>query len=331
MARRQDHFVEGQKPAWDELEALLVVGDGRRLPPVSISRLARLYRVVCTDLMRARAAGYTSDLVAYLDGLAARGHNVLYRARARSLADAVEFLLRGFPRQVRASGRFQIAAALAFGLPLLVTAVGAYLSPEFAAGVLPTTQLVAMEEMYAQPLDGREVGANAQMAGFYVWNNVGIAFRCFATGISLGLGSLFFLVYNGIVIGATLGWVVAAGHGANILTFVAGHGAFELTAIVIAGGAGIQMGYSLVDTGGRTRLGSLQAQAPALVNLVTGAGAMLLLAAVIEGFWSPSAAPMPVKWVVAALLWGGVIAYLLLAGRRGERAFVRPSQGGGQR
>jgi uncharacterized membrane protein SpoIIM required for sporulation len=331
MARRQDHFVAGQKPAWDELEALLVVGDGRSLPPASISRLARLYRVVCTDLMRARGAGYTSDLVAYLDGLAARGHNVLYRARPRSLADAVEFLLRGFPRQVRASGRFQLAALFAFAVPLLVAGIGAYASPEFAAGILPTSQLVAMEEMYADPLDGREVGQNAEMAGFYVWNNVGIAFRCFATGILLGLGSLFFLVYNGIVIGATLGWVVAAGHGTNILTFVAGHGSFELTAIVIAGGAGIQMGYALVETGGRTRVGSLQAQAPALVRLVSGAGVMLVIAAGIEGFWSPSAAPYPVKWIVAALLWVGVLAYLLLAGRRGELRGGAPSVGGGTR
>ena len=71
-------------------------------------------------------------------------------------------------------------------------------------------------------------------SGFYVYNNVGIAFRCFATGILFGLGSLFFLIYNGITIGTVLGHVIAAGHGHNILTFVCTHGTFELTAIGIA-------------------------------------------------------------------------------------------------
>ena len=86
------------------------------------------------------------------------------------------------------------------------------------------------------------------MAGFYVYNNVGIAFRCFATGVLFGLGSVFFLVYNGLQMGAVAGLLTASGRGFNLLTFVASHGAFELTAIVIPGTAGLVMGYALVDT-----------------------------------------------------------------------------------
>ena len=85
------------------------------------------------------------------------------------------------------------------------------------------------------------------MAGFYVYNNVGIAFRCFATGVLFGAGSLFFLIYNGLVTGTVAGYVMSAGHGGNIWTFMCGHAPFELTAIVIAGGAGLEMGYALVD------------------------------------------------------------------------------------
>ena len=128
------------------------------------------------------------------------------------------------------------------------------------------------------------------MAGFYVYNNVGIAFRCFATGILFGTGSLFFLVYNGLVTGTAAGYVMSAGHGGNIWTFMCGHAPFELTAIVIAGGAGLQMGYALVDTGGLTRVGSLRRAAPLIARHILGAAAMLLIAALIEGFWSPSVA-----------------------------------------
>src|SRR5262249_59601085 len=104
----------------------------------------------------------------------------------------------------------------------------------------PEAMLRGMQEAYSEGFKkGRSGGENTLMAGFYVYNNVGIAFRCFATGILLGLGSVFFLIYNGLVIGTVLGFVVQAGSGRNILTFVCGHSPFELTAIVIAGAAGL--------------------------------------------------------------------------------------------
>ena len=156
------------------------------------------------------------------------------------------------------------------------------------------------------------------MTGFYVFHNVGIAFQCFATGVLFGLGSVFFLVYNGLTIGAVAGLVTAAGHGRNLLTFTCTHGAFELTAIVIAGTAGIVMGYALVDTRGRTRLGSLQARAREIVYLVVGAALMLLVAAGIEGFWSPSGLPDRVKWGGAVVAYLLVISYLTFAGRWGQ-------------
>jgi uncharacterized membrane protein SpoIIM required for sporulation len=181
-----------------------------------------------------------------------------------------------------------------------------------------------MLEMMAQGYsegfsDGRAESQDAMMAGFYVYNNVGIAFRCFATGIFFGLGSVFFLVYNGLVTGTVLGYVIDAGAGRNILTFVLGHGAFELTAIVIAGGAGLRMGWALVRTDGLTRLGSLRAHSTEVARLVLGAALMLGVAALIEGFWSPSALPDPVKWSVAGTLWVGVMIYFVFAGRRAAR------------
>lgn len=164
------------------------------------------------------------------------------------------------------------------------------------------------------------------MAGFYVYNNVGIAFRCFATGILFGLGSAFFLVHNGAVTGAVMGHVIRTGGGPNILTFVAGHAPLELTAIVIAGGAGLQMGRALVVTEGKTRLRSLYDQRDPILAQVLGAAVMLLLAAAIEGFWSPSPITATVKWSVGATVLSLVIAFLTLAGRR--RTGRRRGRGG---
>jgi uncharacterized membrane protein SpoIIM required for sporulation len=313
----QDAFVAQRKGRWHELDMLLARGkELHRQGGDTIARVASLYRSLCSDLMRCRAAGYTPDLNGYLNGLASRAHNALYGARPVQIPALFRLLIRDFPRALRKNARFFWLSTALFFVPCAIGIAGALSSPEFAAEVLPRQALHEMVENYSEGFDaGREGGVDAQMAGFYVWNNVGIAFRCFATGILFGAGTLFFLVYNGLMIGTVLGYVGYAGYGLNILTFICGHGPFELTAIVISGAAGLQMGYALVRTEGRTRLGSLRKQAPDIARQVVGAAVMLIIAAAIEGFWSPSAIPAQVKWSVSGALTLFVFLFLLLAGR----------------
>jgi uncharacterized membrane protein SpoIIM required for sporulation len=314
----EDDFVAARRGDWDALALLL--GRKRalhRLRPSEIARAAALYRALCADLMRAEAARYGRELTTFLDALAARAHNALYAAPPYRWHMAVALVTRDFPRTLRRRARFLVVAALLFLVPAAIGAIGGARSPEFAAQVLSEQTLVEMENAYAKGFDsGRDAGSDTNMAGFYVWNNVGIAFRCFATGILFGLGSLFFLLYNGLTIGTVFGAVARAGHARNILTFCAGHAPLELTAIVIAGAAGLQMGFALIDTGGRTRLGSLRAQGREIAQLVIGAALMLGIAALVEGFWSPSSAPAPVKWAVAGVNAIAVTAYFVLVGRR---------------
>jgi uncharacterized membrane protein SpoIIM required for sporulation len=317
VIKRQDDFVAERRPDWDELERLLA--DHRRLDklaPASIARAAALYRAVCSDLMRAEGAGYGGDVVDLLHTLAARGHNAIYTSPPYRLRAIFDLLAVDFPRTLRKHARFMALAAALFVLPGLLGFFGARASRAFALHVLPESTAEQMEESYAEGFNkGRSEGQDASMAGFYVWNNVGIAFRCFATGVLLGLGSAFFLVYNGLVIGAVAGLVSRAGHGINLLTFTCGHSAFELSAVVISGAAGMIMGYALVDTGGLTRWASVRRKARDLANLVLGAAFMLLIAAGIEGFWSPSSVIPPVKWAVALVNCLVVGLYFTLAGR----------------
>ena len=318
--RPQDEFVAARQQEWAELEQLLALGRGfRKLPPVSIARAASIYRAVSSDLMRAQAAGYSPDVIALLDGLAARAHNTLYSAPPYRMRAVWELVAADFPRTLRRHGRFFALAIALFVLPGVLGFAGAMRSRAFALQILPAESVEQMEEAYAEGFGkGRKAGVNTFMTGFYVFHNVGIAFQCFATGVLFGLGSVFFLVYNGLTIRAVAGLVTTAGHGRNLLTFTCTHGAFELTAIVIAGTAGIVMGYALVDTRGRTRLGSLQARAREIVYLVVGAALMLLVAAGLEGFWSPSGLPDRVKWGGAIVAYLVVISYLTFAGRSGQ-------------
>jgi len=317
VSAARDAFVAAGLPRWRELERLLPAGRSlAALPPADIGRVAGLYRSLCADLSRARSLGCAQDVLDHLDALAARSHNLLYARTGRRRVRLGRLLFADFPRALRASRRFLALSAAAFILPMVFGFTATLASDDFAASVLPPEQLEQLTEAYSQGFAaGRAGGDDVAMAGFYVYNNVGISFRCFATGILFGLGSLFYLVYNGLLLGTVAAWVGGHGAGLNLFTFVCGHAPFELTAIVVSGATGLRMGWALVETRGRSRLGSLRAEAPALVALVAGIAAMLVVAAAIEGFWSPSALPMQVKWAFAATMTFAVASSLTLAGR----------------
>ena len=153
------------------------------------------------------------------------------------------------------------------------------------------------------------------MAGFYVRHNTSIAFQCFALGFFLGLGTIYVLLSNGIQLGTVAGYVVAQGHEERFLGFVASHSSFELTAIVVSGAAGFVLGHAIVAPGNRSRVDALEVRGLGAVKLALGAAGMLVVAAMVEGFWSAQPLPPMAKYSAAAVLWIAVIAYLGFAGR----------------
>lgn len=316
---KRDELVRARAARWLELEVLLddprAAADGE-----SVRQIAALYRELCSDLMRVRSLELGPDLRRRLDGLAARANNFLYRAPAKQGSWMVRQLVSDFPALVREKWPFVLVAALLFWLPLALGAFATHRIEGFAERVLSAEMLEQMSSAYADGFSGgRSEGQNSAMSGFYVYNNIGIAFRCFATGVLFGTGSVFFLVYNGLVTGAVLGHVSAVGHGRNILTFISGHAAFELTAIVISGAAGLLLGYSLLSTGGLSRAASLRRAGKAALGLMVGAALLLSVAALVEGFWSPSSIADPVKWTVGVANALALTAYLAWGGRGSRR------------
>lgn len=317
---KESAFVERRRVEWDELESLMRRGL-KKIEPLAIARLSPLYRDVCADLARARAARYSAPLIEYLDALTASAHALLYGRPTRAIASRIDTtrnypVLAAFPRAVRRRWRAMLLAACLFFLPMIIGVVAATIDPTFAFKIVPQAMLEPLTDAYAKGFaDGRTSGDGAMMAGFYINNNVGIALRCFALGIFGGLGSAIYLVHNGLSIGAILGYVASQGAGRNIVTFIVGHGSLELGAIVLAGGAGLAIGWSIVAPGDRRRIDALQESARDVVVIVIGAAAMLLMAAGIEAFWSGSSVPASVKQSVGAALAILVVAYLTLAGR----------------
>jgi uncharacterized membrane protein SpoIIM required for sporulation len=286
--------------------------------------MARSYRAACEHLALARDRGYPLHLSARLDALTLRAHRLIYHRPPRGLQALSTFLRSGFPVLLRQQARYLLAATLAFGLPLVLMLAVTWADPSFALTMLNASQLAEFDSMYDDSSAAfgrpRDADTDWMMFGYYVRNNIGVAFQCFATGLLAGLGTLFFLGYNGALIGAVAGYLTAKGLGHNFWSFVATHSAFELTAIVIAGAAGLRLGHALLAPGTLTRVHALRRAGADSAVLVGGAAVMLLVAAVIEAFWSSARwLPPSLKFGVAALCWLAVLLYLARSGRHSGR------------
>ena len=280
------------------------------------------YRRLCQHLALAQERGYSSYLVDPLQQLALRGHQQLYRHRSQLTANVLGFVLADFPRLVREQWRFVLIASLLFFGSLVGIALLVYLFPDLIYSIVSPQQVAEMQGMYDP--DASRLGRTAERAssenwmmfGYYVKHNIGIAFQTFAAGLLFGLGSVFFLIFNGLVIGAVSGHLTEIGYGQTFWSFVIGHGAFELTAIALAGAAGLQLGWALIAPGQLTRGESLRLAARKSVQMLCGVMIFLLIAAFIEAYWSSTTLIAPwVKYLVGAALWMLVTAYLGLAGR----------------
>jgi uncharacterized membrane protein SpoIIM required for sporulation len=278
------------------------------------------YRRLCQQLALAEHRGYSALLVQRLQDLVHRGHLVLYRPRAPRLSRIVDFFTAGFPRLVRSQWRAMAVAALLFFLPLIGSIVLLQFHPELVHSLFDPAQIASFENMYdpastAERL-GRESGTDLKMFGFYIFNNVSIGFRTFASGLLMGIGSVFVLIMNGVIIGGVAGHLNAIGYGGPFWRFVAGHSAPELLAIVISGGAGLQIGMAFIAPGRRTRGRALVEAGAIGAKLVLGVFAMLIFAAFIEAYWSSIAwMPSAVKFTVGGVLWLTILLWLWRGGR----------------
>jgi len=251
-----------------------------------------------------------------------RGHQTLYRNHPGLWTAIIEFLVAGFPRLVRQQWRVVLCAGLLFFGPMLLMLATIQIFPQAVYTVIPPWQASAMEQMY-QP-DGsdrigesRDSDSDIAMFGFYLRNNTGIGFRTFAGGLIFGIGTLFFLIYNGLVIGAAAGHLTHIGHLQTFWGFVAGHSAAELTAIMLSGAAGLKLGWALIAPGRNSRSRALREAAAVAIRIVYGAAVLFLLAAFIEAFWSSMAGiPALLKYSVGVVLWILQWTWLLAAGRR---------------
>jgi len=319
---KQASFEAKYQANWDRLDKIL--DDKDRVPEKDFPKL---FRELCHQMSIAKHRRYTPQLVDRLNDMVIKAHHLFYQHNHRFHFQWLEFFVWGFPNAIRRNRVFVYVATALFLVPLLSMALTCYMNEEFIYSFSSPEEVSGMESMY-DPANrkmgrDRDTASDVAMFGFYIKNNIGISFRNFAGGILFGLGSIFFLVFNGLAIGSVTGHLTQLGYGSTFYPFVAGHGSFELTAIVFSGAAGLKLGYAMINPGGQTMLAALRTAGRDAIVIIYGSTLMLLIAAFIEAFWSSTTTlPHLLKYTVGIGFWLVVIAYFILSGRRyGSRSY----------
>jgi uncharacterized membrane protein SpoIIM required for sporulation len=315
----KQHSFEAQHEAtWTRIETSLAQpakGNNSRL-------LAEHYLLLCQHLAIAKERLYDAALVERLNNLVLALYRELYRYRSETRLNLFAFLRRDFPLAIYRHRYFVLVALLVFVLPGLGAGAWTYLEEDAIYSVIDSPQVRQVEQMYdpeARVLGReREADTDIYMFGFYIKNNISVAFRCFAGGLLAGIGTLLVLFFNGLFIGGIAGHLTRLDYVDTFYPFVIGHGAFELTAIVFSGAAGLRLGYALIDPGPFSRLDALRLAGRDVVPMIYGIVLMLVTAAFLEAFWSSSTLlPITTKYFVGAGLWVLVLIYCF-SGRRHE-------------
>lgn len=329
---KQGAFEALYSPAWDQFERWILELSGKRSahagPRESRASIGRrfpsMYRQVCHHLALSRTRRYSLELQNRLNQLVLDGHQHMYRSRKSFLSGIARFIALDFPVAFRRRWRFMAASASIFYLPAIGMALAVQFQPELVFSLLEPYEISRIEEMYDPGNEvlgrERESETDVYMFGFYIYNNISIGFQTFAGGLLFGLGSLFYLVFNGLFLGAVSGHLTALGFTQTFWPFVSGHSSLELTAIVILGGVGLMLGYGSIAPGRKRRWHAIRDMAAEAMPLLYGSVLMLVAAAFVEAFWSSTTwPPVQTKYAVGAFLWFLLGLYLLFMGRNEPR------------
>ncbi len=309
-------WLEKRKPHWAKLESLLNQSDRSGLRSLSrsdLQELSLLYRQIAADLAAIREDRGSVHYARYLNQLLVRAHNTIYSGHRASPMAVVSFFTRTYPVAFRRNLRHVALATLIFAVAGVVGAVLTYQNPDFKVKILgpQMVETIDRHQMWTHSIVGiKPVASSAIMT-----NNMSVGFTTFAFGITAGLGTIYMMAFNGLLIGVIGVACYLSGMSVQLWSFVAPHGVLELPAIFIAGGAGLRIAQGLLFPGVLPRRDSLARAGSEAVQLLLGTIPILILAGLIEAFVSPTGLAIRSKFSMAAALFVLLVVYLFGVGR----------------
>ncbi|WP_413299278.1 stage II sporulation protein M [Bacillus sp. 1P10SD] len=305
-------FVKKHRDEWNQLELLVTSlnKSRKRITGETIIQFHRLYQKAAQNLSYSQTYFPNDDVTFYLNGLVAKSHNLMYKDQVSSMKQIRYFFSTKFIGLLIEQWRFVVAAMILF----TIGAIGSFLSvlndPLHIYSILPAE--------IAQGVDPEQLGNghgavdSSLMSATIMTNNIKVAILAFAGGITFGLLTVYLLVYNGIIIGSLAGLFWHHNKSYDFWAYIVPHGMIELTAIFIAGGAGLLMGYKLFVPGQFSRGFQLKQQAIRSVQLLLGTIPLFVIAGIIEGFITPAAISLEAKYMVASLTVLGLVLYVVI-------------------
>ena len=314
-----DEFIERNSPTWERLSALTRKAGkrGAQLTPDELEELVTLYQRTATHLSLARTRFADQALAARLTSLVGQGASVVYGTRPATFRAVRTFITQTFPAALWHSRWFVLAATLVFCIPGV--AVGAWLSND----------QVSLDAMV--PPEVQEDYVGSEFADYYTdlnsteffstvtTNNIQVGILAFASGVLLMLPSLFILAFNGLNVGVAGGMFHAVDDAWTFWSLILPHGLLELTAVFIAGAAGLRLGWALISPGDRRRGDALIVEGRRAVAIVIGLVGVFTISGLIEGYITGAPWPIGVRLATGAAIWLAFMAYAGILGYRASR------------
>jgi uncharacterized membrane protein SpoIIM required for sporulation len=306
-----NQWIAKRRPHWDRLAELLALSDRNGLAQLSraeLQEMALLYRQVAADLSVLRQDATARTYAEHVNHLLARAHHIIYSGRKASVGTLFRFLRDEYPAIFQRNIRYVVASLLVSVAWGVLGAVLTNARPEFMRHFVGPQMIETMErhEMWTKSI----VTVAPMASSAIMTNNLTVSFVTFASGIAFGLGTFFYLYVNGMMLGVIGAACHQYGMSLALWSFVAPHGSLELPAILIAGGAGFRLGYSMLFPGSLRWRDSVAQGGIEATRLVSGVIPMLVIAGSLEGFFSPSHAPVGLKFTVGGLLFTLLLLWL---------------------
>lgn len=312
-------FIQSNQQHWTSLESFIKLASRLTLARVPLEDYragSLIYRQTLSDLAYARMRFPNHKVVRDLEQIVGSAHSVIYQARRVKRGDWKNFWLQTWPTLVvKSSRQISLATALFF----VASVLGFYLASQFPIlenFFISASMRSAMNSghLWTESV----IKAAPQASGAIATNNITVSILAWALGATFGVGTIWLLITNGLMLGVISAGCMRVGLLGNIAEFIVAHGALELPAIWIAAGAGIILAQAMIFPGQYKRSVEIRRAGKESAQLLVGVIPMLLIAAFVEAFISPSSLPASLKVTLAVTLFAAYAAYIISFSRRAK-------------
>jgi len=306
-------WIETRKPQWERLESLVSqCGNGGtvNLTRADLREFGLLYRQVAADLSILRQDPTGTHYSRHLNQLLGRAHSIIYLGKKTSFHMLLRFFARDWPAL---AWRMRVYLVVTASIFLLCGMAGVLLTlhnPDFALQVLGPQMIDSIErhQMWTESI----VGIKPLASGAIMTNNLAVCFMTFAMGVTAGIGTIYMISFNGLLMGVVGAACGSHGMSLSLWSFVVGHGSLEIPAIFFAGAAGLRLGTGILFPGRLSRRESMRIAGTEAVKLELGTIPLLIVAGIVEGFVSPLGFNPWLKFALGAALFAVLLAWVSL-------------------